>query len=105
MKVVILAGGMGTRLAEETDQRPKPLVEIGGKPILWHIMRYYSSYGLNEFVIGLGAALAGGSIWALVRPGVVERRTGKRHRRACIGRDAAGAGRPRRQPAARARPW
>jgi glucose-1-phosphate cytidylyltransferase len=54
MKVAILAGGMGTRLAEETDQRPKPMVEIGGKPILWHIMKYYSSYGFNEFVIALG---------------------------------------------------
>ena len=54
MKVAILAGGMGTRLAEETDQRPKPMVEIGCKPILWHIMKYYSSYGLNEFIIGLG---------------------------------------------------
>jgi glucose-1-phosphate cytidylyltransferase len=54
MKVAILAGGMGTRLAEETDQRPKPMVEIGGKPILWHIMKYYSSYGLNEFIIALG---------------------------------------------------
>jgi glucose-1-phosphate cytidylyltransferase len=54
MKVAILAGGMGTRLAEETDYRPKPMVEIGGKPILWHIMKYYSSYGLNEFIIALG---------------------------------------------------
>src|SRR5262249_57922477 len=54
MKVAILAGGLGTRLAEETDQRPKPMVEIGGKPILWHIMKYFSSYGLNEFIIGLG---------------------------------------------------
>ena len=54
MKVAILAGGMGTRLAEETDQRPKPMVEIGGKPILWHIMKYYSSHGLNEFIIALG---------------------------------------------------
>jgi glucose-1-phosphate cytidylyltransferase len=54
MKVAILAGGMGTRLAEETEQRPKPMVEIGGKPILWHIMRYYSSYGMNEFIIALG---------------------------------------------------
>jgi glucose-1-phosphate cytidylyltransferase len=54
MKVAILAGGMGTRLAEETDQRPKPMVEIGGKPILWHIMKHYSSYGMNEFVIALG---------------------------------------------------
>ena len=54
MKVAILAGGMGTRLGEETDQRPKPLVEIGSKPILWHILKYYSSFGFNEFVIGLG---------------------------------------------------
>ena len=54
MKVAILAGGMGTRLAEETDQRPKPMVEIGGKPILWHLMKYYSSFGMNEFILGLG---------------------------------------------------
>lgn len=54
MKVVILAGGMGTRLGEETSSRPKPMVEIGGKPILWHIMKIYSSYGFNEFVICLG---------------------------------------------------
>ena len=54
MKVVILAGGFGTRLSEETDVRPKPMVEIGGKPILWHIMKTYSSYGFNEFVVLLG---------------------------------------------------
>jgi glucose-1-phosphate cytidylyltransferase len=54
MKVVILAGGLGSRLSEETDVRPKPMVEIGGKPILWHIMKIYSSYGFNEFVICLG---------------------------------------------------
>lgn len=54
MKVVILAGGFGTRLSEETDLRPKPMVEIGGKPILWHIMKSYSNYGFNEFVILLG---------------------------------------------------
>ncbi len=54
MKVVILAGGMGTRLSEETDVRPKPMVEIGGKPILWHIMKLYSHYGFNDFVICLG---------------------------------------------------
>lgn len=54
MKVVLLAGGLGTRLAEETSIRPKPMVEIGGKPILWHIMKIYSHYGFNEFVICLG---------------------------------------------------
>lgn len=54
MKVVILAGGMGTRLAEETDLRPKPMVEIGGMPILWHIMMHYSAYGHSEFAIALG---------------------------------------------------
>src|SRR6476646_1593376 len=54
MKAVILAGGMGTRLSEETGTRPKPMVEIGGKPILWHIMKIYSHYGFNEFVICLG---------------------------------------------------
>ena len=54
MKVVILAGGFGTRLSEETGIKPKPMLEIGGKPILWHIMKIYSSYGFNEFVILLG---------------------------------------------------
>lgn len=54
MKVVLLAGGFGSRLSEETDIRPKPMVEIGGMPILWHIMKIYSSYGYNEFVILLG---------------------------------------------------
>jgi glucose-1-phosphate cytidylyltransferase len=54
MKVVILAGGFGTRLSEETDVKPKPMVEIGGKPILWHIMKTYSSHGFNDFVILLG---------------------------------------------------
>ena len=54
MKVVILAGGLGTRLTEETDIKPKPMVHIGGRPILWHIMKMYSSYGLNEFVICTG---------------------------------------------------
>lgn len=54
MKVVIFAGGLGTRLAEETDARPKPMVEIGGKPMLWHIMKIYSHYGFNEFIICLG---------------------------------------------------
>lgn len=54
MKVVILAGGYGTRISEETQNRPKPMVEIGGNPILWHIMKIYSHYGLNDFVICLG---------------------------------------------------
>ena len=54
MKVVILAGGLGTRLREETDYRPKPMVEIGGKPILWHILKIYSAHGVNEFVICCG---------------------------------------------------
>jgi glucose-1-phosphate cytidylyltransferase len=54
MKVVILAGGLGTRLSEETDIRPKPMVEIGGMPILWHIMKIYSYSGFNEFVLLLG---------------------------------------------------
>ena len=54
MKVVILAGGLGSRLSEETSVRPKPMVDIGDKPILWHIMKIYSSYGFNDFVICLG---------------------------------------------------
>jgi len=54
MKVVLLAGGFGTRLSEETEIKPKPMVEIGGKPILWHIMKIYSHYGFNEFIICLG---------------------------------------------------
>lgn len=54
MKVVILAGGLGTRLSEETDVKPKPMVEIGGMPILWHIMKIYSSYGFNDFIVCLG---------------------------------------------------
>lgn len=54
MKVVILAGGLGTRLSEETSLRPKPMVEIGGRPILWHIMKMYSSHGINDFIVCLG---------------------------------------------------
>lgn len=54
LKVVIFAGGLGTRLSEETSVRPKPMVEIGGKPILWHIMKIYSFYGINEFIICCG---------------------------------------------------
>lgn len=54
MKAVILAGGLGTRLAEETDQRPKPMVEIGGNPIIWHIMKIYAAHGINDFVVCCG---------------------------------------------------
>jgi len=54
MKVVILAGGLGTRISEESHLKPKPMIEIGGKPILWHIMKIYSHYGINDFVICLG---------------------------------------------------
>lgn len=54
MKVVVLCGGLGTRLREETEFRPKPLVDVGGRPILWHIMKYYSTYGFKDFVLCLG---------------------------------------------------
>tara|TARA_B110000027_G_scaffold18622_1_gene19373 strand:- start:15098 stop:15871 length:774 start_codon:yes stop_codon:yes gene_type:complete len=54
MKAVILAGGLGSRISEETESKPKPMVEIGGKPILWHIMKIYSSYGINDFIICCG---------------------------------------------------
>jgi glucose-1-phosphate cytidylyltransferase len=54
MKVVLLAGGLGTRLTEETEIRPKPMVEIGGRPILWHIMKHYAHYGFQEFLVALG---------------------------------------------------
>jgi len=54
MKAVILAGGLGTRLSEETSLRPKPMVEIGGQPILWHILKTYSQQGVNDFIVCLG---------------------------------------------------
>jgi choline kinase len=54
MRVVILAGGLGTRLSEETGARPKPMVEIGGHPMLWHIMKHYAHYGFTEFLCALG---------------------------------------------------
>src|SRR5947209_1750997 len=54
MKAVILAGGLGTRLSEETDVRPKPMVEIGGRPILWHIMKHLAHYDVREFIVALG---------------------------------------------------
>src|SRR5476649_1060295 len=53
-KAVILAGGLGTRISEETSVKPKPMIEIGGKPVLWHIMKVYSHHGINDFVICLG---------------------------------------------------
>jgi len=54
MKIVIFAGGFGSRISEESHLRPKPMIEIGGKPILWHIMKHYSAYGYNDFIICLG---------------------------------------------------
>ena len=54
MKTVILAGGLGSRLSEETVLRPKPMVEVGGRPILWHIMNIYAAHGVDEFIIALG---------------------------------------------------
>jgi glucose-1-phosphate cytidylyltransferase len=54
MKVVILAGGMGSRITEESHARPKPMIEIGGRPILWHIMKMFSHYGCNDFIVCLG---------------------------------------------------
>ena len=54
MKAVLLAGGLGTRLSEETHLKPKPMLEIGGKPILWHIMKIYSAHGVNEFIVCCG---------------------------------------------------
>jgi glucose-1-phosphate cytidylyltransferase len=54
VKVVILAGGLGTRLAEETDTQPKPMVDVGDQPLLWHIMKHYHSFGFSDFCIALG---------------------------------------------------
>src|SRR5262245_46535711 len=54
MKVILLAGGFGTRLSEETEVKPKPMVEIGGRPMLWHIMKHYAHYGFKEFIVALG---------------------------------------------------
>ena len=54
MKVVILAGGLGTRISEESHLKPKPMIEIGGQPILWHIMKYYSSFGFHDFTVCCG---------------------------------------------------
>lgn len=60
MKVVILAGGRGTRICEESDEKPKPMIEVGGKPILWHIMRHYAGYGFTDFII------CGGYKWRMI---------------------------------------
>jgi glucose-1-phosphate cytidylyltransferase len=85
LKVAILAGGAGTRLAEETDVRPKPMVEIGGKPILWHIMKHYAHFGHKDFVVALGYkgdyikrwmqeyALLGGSMTVRMQTGEIVR--------------------------------
>ena len=62
MKAVILAGGLGSRLSEETESKPKPMVEVGGRPILWHIMKIYSHYGINDFIVCLAWA------WKLQSP-------------------------------------
>ena len=91
--VVILCGGSGTRLAEQTEVRPKPLVEIGGRPILWHIMKHYSRYGFNEFVLALG--LQGRSDQALL----------PRLSRGRSGHDDLAAGRPRRAAQQHVEPW
>jgi glucose-1-phosphate cytidylyltransferase len=89
MKVVILAGGVGSRLSEETEIKPKPMVEIGGKPILWHILKHYSHYGHNEFVIALGYkgnvlkkyfmdyATLNGDMSINIKTGEVKRQNGK----------------------------
>ena len=58
MKAVILAGSLGTRLSEETEMKPKPLIEIGGKPILWHILKIYSAHGINDFIICCGLPIS-----------------------------------------------
>ena len=57
MKVVILAGGYGTRISEESHLKPKPMIEIGGKPIMWHIMKYYSAFGFNDFIISISGLI------------------------------------------------
>ena len=62
MKAVILAGGLGTRISEETHLKPKPMIEIGGRPILWHIMKIYSSHGVNDFIGVVSTFGAVGSI-------------------------------------------
>jgi glucose-1-phosphate cytidylyltransferase len=89
MKVIILAGGLGTRLAEETEIRPKPMVEIGGRPILWHIMKHYCHYGHDEFLVALGYkgelikryfldyALLTGSLMINLGSGQVQRQQGE----------------------------
>ena len=68
MKAVILAGGLGTRISEETDSKPKPMIKIGGRPIIWHIMKIYSAHGVNDFVICCGSeAMLADQIWVIDR--------------------------------------
>ena len=71
MKAVILAGGLGTRISEETHLKPKPMIEIGGKPILWHIMKIYSAHGINEFIIGRDGRLSSPDIFEWLSSGVI----------------------------------
>ena len=106
MRTVILAGGLGTRLSEETTLRPKPMVEIGGRPILWHVMSIYASHGFREFIVACGYKgevikqyfneyLLHQSDW------VVDLQSGKRPSRPSAGRAArrsAGSGRAGRSP-------
>jgi glucose-1-phosphate cytidylyltransferase len=66
MKVVILAGGLGTRLVEETDIKPKPMIEIGGQPIIWHIAKHYAHYGVKEFYLALGYRAMSSSVTSLI---------------------------------------
>jgi glucose-1-phosphate cytidylyltransferase len=72
MRVGILAGGLGSRLAEETDVRPKPMVEIGGRPILWHIMRYYAHFGFTDFAVALGYKAGFALDWFAAHPELTE---------------------------------
>ena len=72
MDVGILAGGLGSRLAEETDLRPKPMVEIGGRPLLWHIMRYYAHYGMRDFTVALGYKAEFARRWFAENPQLTE---------------------------------
>ena len=67
MKVVILAGGFGTRISEESHLKPKPMIEVGGKPILWHIMKEYSHYGFNDFIRAMSSSVFSPTIISISR--------------------------------------